>query len=209
MLVAAEVLSIRARRLYAIAKLSVVEANRRMWAPWVVLTVFGVILAFTHWFLQPPEQRPAEMGRLYVGTLMLLCSLLVTVMVAVLSPISLPQDIQSQTIYTVVSKPVRRLELVWGRMLGFMALVTFLIALFGGISLLYLWRNVRGTIEDTRARAAAIQEKSPQQAEQLLEQAEQLRTRMSAREPIKGSLTFIDSRGQYQIKGIDVGQDVS
>ena len=50
-----------------------------MWAPWVVLTVFGVILAFTHWFLQPPEQRPAEMGRLYVGTLMVLCSLLVTV----------------------------------------------------------------------------------------------------------------------------------
>ena len=149
-LVGIEVVSIRARRLYAIAKLSVVEANRRMWAPWVVLGVFGVILAFTHWFLQPPEQRPAEMGRLYISTLMLLCSLLITVMVSVLSPISLPQDIQSQTIFTVVSKPVRRLELVWGRMLGFMAMVTVLIAIFGGISLVYLWRNVRGTIEETR-----------------------------------------------------------
>ena len=206
-LVGIEVVSIRARRLYAIAKLSVVEANRRMWAPWVVLTVFGVILAFTHWFLQPPEQRPAEMGRLYISTLMLLCSLLITVMVSVLSPISLPQDIQSQTIFTVVSKPVRRLELVWGRMLGFMAMVTALIAIFGGISLLYLWRNVRGTIEETRAQAANLREKDPARADQLLDQAEQLRTRMSAREPIKGSLTFIDSRGNPQIKGIDVGQD--
>ena len=119
-----------ARRLYSIARLSVVEANRRMWAPWVVITVFGVVLAFTHWFLQPP--RPAEMGRLFVGTLTLLCSLLLTVMVTILTPLSLPHDIQQQTIYTVVSKPVRRLELIWGRMLGFMALVTVLVLVFGG-----------------------------------------------------------------------------
>ena len=119
-----------------------------MWAPWVVITVFLVILAFTHWFLQPP--RPAEMGRLYVGTLTLLCSLLLTVMVTILTPLSLPQDIQHQTIYTVVSKPVRRLELIWGRMLGFMAIVTVLVLVFGGISLLYLWRTVGGTIDGDR-----------------------------------------------------------
>ena len=160
-LLAIEIFSLRARRLYAIAKLSVIEANRRMWAPWVVLSVFVVILAFTHWFLQPPEQRPAEMGRLYIGTLTLLCSLLITVMVTVLAPISLPQDIQNQTIYTVVSKPVRRLELVWGRMLGFMTLVTVLIAVFGVISLAYLWRNVSGTIKETEAQAVALEEKDP------------------------------------------------
>lgn len=209
MLVAGEVAAVRFRRLFAIARLSVVEANRRMWAPWVVLTVFGVILAFTHWFLQPPEQRPAEMGRLYISTLMLLCSLLITVMVSVLSPISLPQDIQSQTIFTVVSKPVRRLELVWGRMLGFMALVTALIVLFGGISLAYLWRNVGATIRQTEEQAERLRETDATRSAQLRDQADQLRTRMSAREPIKGALTFIDSRGNPQIKGIDVGQDIS
>ena len=97
-----------------------------MWAPWVVLTVFLLVLAFTHWFLQPP--RAAEMGRLYVGTLTLLCSLLLTAMVTILTPLTLPTDIQQQTIYTVVSKPVRRLELIWGRMIGYMALVTVLVA---------------------------------------------------------------------------------
>jgi len=49
----------------------------------VELIVFAVILAFTSWFLQPP--RPAELGRLYVGTLMLLCSLLVTVAIVILA----------------------------------------------------------------------------------------------------------------------------
>ena len=136
------------RRLYSIARLSVYEANRRMWAPWVVITVFLLVLAFTHWFLQPP--RAAEMGRLYVGTLTLLCSVLLTVMVTILTPLSLPTDIQQQTIYTVVSKPVRRLELIWGRMIGYMALVTVLVVVFGGISLLYLWRTVGSTIDADR-----------------------------------------------------------
>ena len=48
-----ELFAVRGRRLYAIAKLTIQEANRRMWAPWVVLVVFGLILAFTHWFLIP------------------------------------------------------------------------------------------------------------------------------------------------------------
>ncbi len=56
--------------------------------------------------------------------------LLLTVMVTVLAPLSLPQDIQAQTIYTVVSKPVRRLELIWGRMIGYMTIVTALVLLF-------------------------------------------------------------------------------
>ena len=53
-LVLAEVSAVRRRRLYAIGRNSVIESNRRMWAPWVVITVFFVVLAFTHWFLVPP-----------------------------------------------------------------------------------------------------------------------------------------------------------
>src|ERR1019366_8556982 len=41
-IVLGEIVAIRFRRLYAIAKLSVIESNRRMWAPWVVITVFLV-----------------------------------------------------------------------------------------------------------------------------------------------------------------------
>jgi hypothetical protein len=208
LLVAAEAAAVRWRRLYAIAKVSVIEANRRMWAPWVVITVFLVILAFTHWFLQPP--RAAEVGRLYVGTLSLLCSLLLTVMVTLLTPLSLPQDIQHQTIYTVVSKPVRRIELVWGRMLGFMAIVTVLVLAFGAVSLMYLKRTVGGTIDATdQAAARALRENRVTEARQLHEQAEQIRTRMAARVPVYGSLTFLDSKGTPHKRGIDVGAEQS
>ena len=201
-----ELIALRGRRLYSIARLSIYEANRRMWAPWVVITVFLLVLAFTHWFLQPP--RPAEMGRLYVGTLTLLCSVLLTVMVTILTPLSLPTDIQQQTIYTVVSKPVRRLELIWGRMIGYMALVTVLVAIFGGISLLYLWRTVGTAIRTTEALAIrAKKENRLTEFKLLTEQADQLRTRMQARVPVKGSLSFIDSRGTPHAMGIDVGQD--
>ncbi len=260
-----EVVAIRGRRLYSIARLSIYEANRRMWAPWVVITVFLLVLAFTHWFLQPP--RAAEMGRLYVGTLTLLCSVLLTAMVTILTPLSLPTDIQQQTIYTVVSKPVRRLEMIWGRMIGYMVLVTLLIALFGGISLAYLRRTVGSTIDQTETAAVKAQkeiqllrdllnvnanlkagaegsgapaerrkeeiltalknlgrEVKPTDTDDMLrtriatrgsdfkvlaEQADQLRTRLSARVPVKGSLSFLDSRGLPHAMGIDVGQDQS
>ena len=81
-----ELIFVRGRRLYSIARLAIYESNRKMWAPWVVVTVFLLVLAFTHWFLQPP--RAAEMGRLYVGTLSLLCSILLTVMVTIMTPLS-------------------------------------------------------------------------------------------------------------------------
>ncbi len=203
-----EIVSIRGRRIFAIARLTVIESNRRMWAPWVVITVFLVVLAFTHWFLQPP--RPAEVGRQYVGTLSFLCSLLLTVMVALLTPLSLPHDIQSQTIYTVVTKPVRRIEIVWGRIFGFMTIVTVLIVAFGGISLFYLMRTVGGTIDATdNAAARALRANRVTEPHQLKEQADQIRTRMAARVPIYGALTFLDSKGAPHMRGIDVGQEQS
>src|SRR5262249_40910748 len=131
-------------------------------------------------------------------------------MVTLLTPLSLPTDIQNQTIYTVVSKPVRRLELVWGRMIGFMVLVTALILLFGGVSLYYLKRTVGGTITSTEAAALkAKQENRERDFNQLMEQANQLRSRMAARVPVKGSLSFLDSRGTPHAMGIDVGMEQS
>ncbi len=203
-----EIVNMRPRRLYSIGKLTWTESNRRMWAPWVVITLFLVILAFTHWFLQPP--RPAEMGRLYVGTISLLCTILLTLMVTFLTPLSLPQDITSQTIYTVVTKPVRRIELIWGRMCGYMALVTVLVLLYGGISLFYLSRTVGGTITKTESLAIkAAKDHRMAEARQYKEASEQLRTRMAARVPIMGFLTFLDSKGSPHLMGIDVGAEQS
>jgi len=202
-----EVIAVRPRRLQAIAWQTVVEANRRMWAPWVVLAIFLFVLAFIHWYLAMP--RPAELGRLYVRSLTWLISLLLTVMVVFLTPISLPNDISQQTIYTIVSKPVRRIELIWGRMIGFMVLVTALLVVFGGVSLAYLNRTISTTITATRQRAeVARRNGNTTGALNLDEQADQMLTRMAARVPIKGSLVFFDSKGAMKKKGIDVGMEM-
>ncbi len=133
---------------------------------------------------------------MFVGTLTLLTSLLVILMVGIISPIGMPHDIQTQTIYTVVSKPVRRLELIWGRLIGYMVLVTVLLAIFGGASLLYLKRTISSQIDVLKAQAKEYAVSKPDFAKLKAAEADQLETRMSARVPVMGSLSFVDSKGK-------------
>ncbi len=206
LLLMGEVLRVRPRRLRALAWHNILESNRRMWAPWVVLTLFVVVLAFTHWFL---DTDAAELGRMYVGTLMLFISLVLTAMVVILTPLSLPTDIRQHTIYTVVSKPVRRLELVWGRMIGFMTLVTVLLGIFGLVSGLYIKRQVDRQIDVTKAELRKARASDQIEKTRNLEDTlAQLEARRSARVPLKGSLMFEDSVGKKTIKGVDVGQEL-
>ena len=87
-----------------------------------------------------------------------------------MAPISIPNDIRQQTIYTIVSKPVRRLELIWGRIFGYMGLVTVLLLLFGGISLLYYHRQVTAAIREQveiRIKYAGYIERQQKDVEQF------------------------------------------
>ncbi len=204
-----ELAGVRFRRLYSIGLNTVVESHRRMGAPAVVLVLFGTVLAFTHWFLPQADSRQVELSRNYVTTLTFIGSFLLLVMICLLTPLSLPQDIQFQTIFTIVSKPVKRLELVWGRLFGFMALVTALLVVFGVVGFVYLNRNVERVIAGVEAQAKAAREAgNAEKAQALAFQAEQMRTRMSARVPVKGSLTFVDSLGVPRAQGIDVGMEM-
>ena len=55
----------------------------------------------------------------------------------------------------------------------------------------------------------AKKENRTRDSDQLREQADQLRSRMAARVPVKGSLSFLDSRGTPHAMGIDVGKEQS
>src|SRR5207237_450696 len=70
---AKEVVHLRFRRLDAIGWQCWVESIRRMGAPWALIVVFVVILAFFDWFSQPSIP---EMGRSYVSSLTFLISIL-------------------------------------------------------------------------------------------------------------------------------------
>lgn len=141
------------RRVYALAKLAVQESlRRRVLAGFVV---FIVILLFAGWFLNPGKTDPAE---LYLSFVLTATSYLILFMALVLSAFSLPADIQNRTIYTIVTKPVRPTEIVLGRMLGFAAVCTGLLALMGAFSYGFVVRTLDHshelTADDVAPRAA-------------------------------------------------------
>ena len=56
-----ELFAVRGRRLYSIARVSLDRGeSARCGRPGSCIVVFGLVLAFTHWFLQPPRRRRAE-----------------------------------------------------------------------------------------------------------------------------------------------------
>jgi hypothetical protein len=132
------------RRLFALARLSVQESIRRR-----VLTgfvVFIVVLLFAGWFLNPGTTDPAE---LYLSFVLTATSYLILFMALVLSAFSLPADIENRTIFTIVTKPVRPTEMVLGRVLGFSAVGTGLLALMGLVSYGFVVRTLDHTHELT------------------------------------------------------------
>ena len=79
--------------------------------------------------------------------------LLILALALFISAFSLPADIKSKTIYTIVTKPVRATEIVLGRMLGFVAVGTVMLIPMGLASYLFVSRGLRHThLEVTEVR---------------------------------------------------------
>jgi ABC-type transport system involved in multi-copper enzyme maturation permease subunit len=142
------------RRVFALARLAVQESIRRR--VWVALVVFAVILLFAGWFLNPTSSDPTQIAsfqtaKLYINFVLTATTYLVLLLALFLSAFSLPADIKSRTIFTVVTKPVRTGEIVLGRMLGFTAIGTALIVIMGLASYVFVTRTLNHTHEITAA----------------------------------------------------------
>jgi hypothetical protein len=121
----------------AIARLTVKESIRRRVI--VGFVIFVLIFLFAGWFLDVKSDDPAH---LYLSFVLTTTGYLVIVLGLFLASASIPADIKSKTIYTIVTKPVRAGELVVGRILGFVAVITVLLALMGAISYLFVVRGL-------------------------------------------------------------------
>ncbi len=126
------------RRIGAIAKLAFKEAIRRRVL--VALAVFVVIIMFGGWFLDPKSPNPAS---LYISFVVTTTNYLVLLLALFLSTSSLPQEIKSRTIYTIVTKPVRPLEIFIGRVVGFGLVGTLILVVLGVMSYLFVVRGMR------------------------------------------------------------------
>lgn len=152
------------RRVFALGRLTFQESIRRRVV--IVFVIFCVLMLFGGWFLDPTSEHPA---RLYLSFVLSATCYLTVALALFLSVLSIPADIRNHTIQTVVTKPVRMSEIVLGRIVGFTAIGTLLLALMGAASYAFVQRGVRHTHElaeeDVRAAkkawAASIAEGKP------------------------------------------------
>jgi hypothetical protein len=116
--------------------------------------------------------------KVYVSFVLTAISWLILPSVFLLACWSLPDDIKARSLHTVVTKPVLRSEVLFGRVLG--------ITLVGTVALLtmgifgYVWLN--------RALPSEIREK-----------------KLIARVPVYGDITFRDRKGDPAAAGINTG----
>ncbi len=146
-----DLLRISPRRVLALSWLAIKESIRRRVL--VAFAVFILILLFAGWFLDPGSNQPA---RLYLSFVLTSTSYLVLLLVLFLSALSLPADIRSRTLHTVVTKPVRSSEIVLGRMLGFAAIGTALLVAMGIISYVFVVRGLAHTHQVTEVDLVAV-----------------------------------------------------
>jgi ABC-type transport system involved in multi-copper enzyme maturation permease subunit len=141
--------SVRPRRVWALTRLSFKEAIRRR-----VLYAFSallLVLLFGSWFI---PSKAEDQVRTYVTIVFYVMTWLLLFTAAVLASFSIPADIRSQTIHTIVTKPVERFEIVLGRFFGFLGLMTVVLVIMSAVSLLYVLRGVNpeAAAESLKAR---------------------------------------------------------
>ncbi|HEV7282886.1 MAG TPA: ABC transporter permease [Pirellulaceae bacterium] len=138
------------RRTWAIARLAFMEGIRRYVL--AVFALFVVVMLFAGWFLEPNADEPAK---LYISFVLTTSNYLALIMAALLSAFSLPSDIATKTIYTVITKPVRAGEILLGKIVGFSSLVGLMLAAMCVISYVFV---VRGMAHDHTVAVADLTE---------------------------------------------------
>lgn len=121
------------RRIWALAVLALKESLARR--ALLVLGTFIVLFMAANLFLRTPaEDVPAKP---YVSFVLTVVQWILIPVALLLACWGLPADIKDRSLHTVVTKPVRRSEIVIGRMLGYgmmTSIVLVIVALFG-----YVW----------------------------------------------------------------------
>lgn len=119
------------KRIWAISSVSFAESLRRR-VLWITpLAILGVIIVAQ--LQRPVDEQDAI--RQTIRTALFATGLLVTVVAIVLASTNLPKEIDTRVIYTVVTKPTTRLEIVVGKVLGFARVSAAILLIMG----LFTW----------------------------------------------------------------------
>ncbi len=128
------------KRIYAITLLTFREAVRRK--ALLVFVIFAILFMFAGWFLSDTNSRPDLQAKVYITFVLTSISWLVLPVALLLSCWGIPEDIRLRSLHTVVTKPVRRGEVVVGRFLGYLAITTLVLVIMAVIAYVWTKRHV-------------------------------------------------------------------
>jgi hypothetical protein len=133
-------LHMSAQRVMSIAILTYTECLRMR--AMYVFAIFAVLYMFAGWFLRSSNDRVDLQIPEYVVFVLASITWMVLLVTGILSCWGLPNDIRLRSIHTVVTKPVRRNEIVIGRLLGYTAMGTLILVVMGAIGYIWIVRQV-------------------------------------------------------------------
>jgi hypothetical protein len=107
------------------------------------------------WFVS--DIKAEDELRWTVNSSTFMAAILTIVPAGLLAAFAIPNDIKHQTIYTIVTKPVERFEVVLGRFFGYTGLLTVALAAMTLVSLVFIW----STKLDDAARAETYRSRVP------------------------------------------------
>lgn len=170
-----DVFAVSPRRIGAIASLTIKESYRKK--AFAVLIVFLLLFMFAGFFLQSPDRADDVAAKPFIAFILTTIRWMCLPVALLLACWGLPTDIKDRSLHTVVTKPVRRSEVVMGRMLGYGAVTTSFLVVMSVLGYIFIEREV-----PERSQAQLI-----------------------SRVPVYGSLRFIDRDGNEAAKGINTG----
>jgi ABC-type transport system involved in multi-copper enzyme maturation permease subunit len=160
---------------WAIAKLSFKEAIRNQLL-WLFLLL---LLPFAFRNVVMPQYKAADEVRGLVDASSFTLTVLVLFVALLVASFAIPNDIKNLNIYTIVSKPVERFELVLGRFVGYVSLFSLVLIAATGASLVVL----ANTSVSQKARDETYK----------------------ARVPVRGKLEFKSRKADFE--GTNVGRE--
>lgn len=166
---------LRVGRIWAMAVLCMKEGlrNRLFLACLIILLP---LMFPINWFFPPKPEDELRTAINWVGPITAFPLVFLTILIG---SYALPNDVKNQNIYTIVTKPVERFEIVLGRFTGYGLLLTALVVVVGLFTLF------------------TIKASNPSEASQ--------KETGVARVPVRGSLSFQSRKADFV--GTDVGRE--
>jgi hypothetical protein len=145
-----DLLRFSGKRVWAISSVCFAESMRRK--VWLItpLAIIGVIVVAQ--LQRPLDERDAI--RQTTKFCLFATGLLVTITAVILACTNLPREIENRVIYTVVTKPTTRMEIVFGKILGFARVSALILLIMGIFTFAYLHFRAWQFDRDIRDRLA-------------------------------------------------------